>query len=59
MEKEVTTHSSILAWEIPRTQRSLAAYSPWGPKRVRHDLPTKQQQMITGISELTLISLPF
>ena len=25
----MTTHSSILAWEIP--QRSLAGYSPWGP----------------------------
>ena len=26
--KEMTTHSSILAWEIPG-QRSLARYSPW------------------------------
>ena len=25
-------------------QRSLVAYSPWGLKRVRHDLVTKQQQ---------------
>ena len=25
-------------------QRSLAGYSPWGCKRVRHDLVTKQQQ---------------
>ena len=24
--------------------RSLAGYSPWGCERVRHDLPTKQQQ---------------
>ena len=28
-EKEMTTHSSILAWEIPWT-RSLVGYSPWG-----------------------------
>ena len=28
LEKEMTTHSSILAWEIPG-QRSLARYSPW------------------------------
>ena len=27
-------------------QRSLAGYSPWGCKRVRHDLVTKQQQHI-------------
>ena len=26
----MTTHSSILAWEIPWTERSLAGYSPWG-----------------------------
>ena len=25
-------------------QRSLAGYSPWGRKRVRHDLATKQHQ---------------
>ena len=25
-------------------QRSLEGYSPWGHKRVRHELATKQQQ---------------
>ena len=39
LEKEMATHSSILAWRIPRT-RSLAGYSPRG-HRVRHDLVTK------------------
>ena len=34
--KEMATYSSILAWEIP-LQRSLAGYSPWGRKKVRHD----------------------
>ena len=33
----------ILAWEI-HGQRSLAAYSPWGCKRVGHDLATKERQ---------------
>ena len=28
----------------PHGQRSLAGYSPWGCKRVRHDLAAKQQQ---------------
>ena len=28
----LTTHSSILAWRIPWTKRSLAGYSPWGHK---------------------------
>ena len=31
LEKEMATHSSILAWEIP-WMRSLAGYSPWGHK---------------------------
>ena len=28
-------------------QRSLVGYSPWGRKRVRNDLVTKQQQKVT------------
>ena len=39
----MATHSSILAWEIPWTQRNLAGYNPWGLKRALHDLVTKQQ----------------
>ena len=31
LEKEIATHSSILAWEIP-WQRSLAGCSPWAHK---------------------------
>ena len=41
-EKEMATHSRILAWEIPWI-RSLAG---WGCKRVRHNLATEQQQQI-------------
>ena len=29
LEKEVATHSSILAWEIPWTEEP-GGYSPWG-----------------------------
>ena len=29
----------------PHGQRSLAGYSPWGHKRVRHNLATKQQHL--------------
>ena len=28
LEEEMTTHSSILAWETPQTKRSLVGYSP-------------------------------
>ena len=41
LEKEITTHSSILAWE---SSWSLMSYSPWGGRRVRHDIATKQEQ---------------
>ena len=30
LEEEMATHSSILAWRIPWTERSLEGYSPWG-----------------------------
>ena len=33
LEKEMATHSSILAWRIPWTEGySLEGYSPWGLK---------------------------
>ena len=45
LEKGMATHSSILPGEF-HEQSSLAGYSPWGCKRVRHDLETKQQQQM-------------
>ena len=40
LEKEMTTHSSVLAWEIPWTEE------PWSVRsqRVGYDLTTKQQK---------------
>ena len=32
LEKEMATHSSILAWEIPRTEEPRRLHSPWGCK---------------------------
>ena len=37
----MATHSNTLTWEIPW---SLESYSPWGCKRVGHDLATEQYQ---------------
>ena len=48
LEEEMATHSHILAG-TSHGQRRLAGYSPQGHKRVRHDLPTKQQQRYTGM----------
>ena len=35
LEKEMATHSSILAWKIPWMEEPVS-YSPWG-RRVGHD----------------------
>ena len=43
LEKERAVHSSVLAWKIP--QSSLVGYSPWGRKRGRYNLATKQQMI--------------
>ena len=43
LEKEMATHSSVLAWKL-HGQRSWAGYSPRGGKSVWQYLATKQQQ---------------
>ena len=52
LEKRMAMHSSILAWEIPWTERILVGYSPWSCKRVKHDLATKQHQPQTANLEI-------
>ena len=47
LEKEMETHSSILAWEILWTEEPGRLHSSWGHKRVGHSLMTKQQINIT------------
>ena len=42
LEKEMATHSSILAWEIPWTEKPGGLQSV-GSQRVRHDLATRQK----------------
>ena len=42
LEKEIATHSNILAWEIPRTEEPGRLQS-MGSQKIRHDLATKQQ----------------
>ena len=41
LEKEIATHSSILAWEIPWTEESGSLQS-MGSQRVQHNLAAKQ-----------------
>ena len=41
LEKEMATLFSILVWEIPWTEDPGRFHSPWGHKRVRHNLATR------------------
>ena len=47
LEKEMGTHSSLLAWEIPWTEEPGELQS-MGSQRVRCDLATKQQLQNPG-----------
>ena len=38
LEKEMASHSSILTWEIPGTEKSGRLYSPWGHKDMTEHL---------------------
>ena len=43
LEKEMATHCSILAWEIPWTEEPGDLQYMGGLKKVKHDLASKQQ----------------
>ena len=45
LEKEMATHSRVLAWRIPWTEEPGGLQSI-GSQRAGHDLATKQQQHI-------------
>ena len=51
LKKEMATHSSILAWEIPWTEEPGRLQS-MGLQRVRYNLATKQQ-WIHRLADLT------
>ena len=42
LEKEMTSHSSILAWEIPQTEEPRRVQSRGSQSFVRHDLAARQ-----------------
>ena len=51
LDKEMATHSSILAWEVPWIEEPGGLQS-MGLQRVRHDLATKHIHPQTIISRL-------
>ena len=51
LEEETATHSSILDWDIPRTEEpSLAGYSPWGHKELNMTEQLKKSNNINHSS---------
>ena len=48
LEKEMTTHSSFLTWEIPWTEEP-GGLCPWIHTRIRHNLVTKQHHIYIHI----------
>ena len=53
----MATHSSILTWEIPRTEESGELQS-MGSQRVKHNLVSKQQRPRLGLLAQLLQSCP-
>ena len=54
LEKEMTTHSSILAWEIPWTEEPGELQSKeW--QRVGHDLATKHSTQVLGSMKFIML----
>ena len=48
LEEEMATRSSILAWKIPRAEKTGELQST-GLQRVRHDLVTEHAHMMVGL----------
>ena len=51
LEKEMVTHSSILAWKIPWMEEPSIDYSPWGRKELD---TTEQLHFLSLLSKLSL-----
>ena len=54
LEKEMATHSSILAWRIPWTEEP-GGLQFMGLKRVRHDWVTKHKRQIKGFPNCSVV----
>ena len=50
LEKEMATHSTILAWRIPWTEEHVRLHSPWGHK----ELNMTERLTLLNLEEYTL-----
>ena len=55
LEKEMATHSSIVAGEIPGTEESGGLQSKKGSQGIKHELATKQQHLGYKITKWFLL----
>ena len=46
LEEKMATHSPMFLPGKSHEKRSRVGYSPWGHKRARHDLETKQKHIV-------------
>ena len=51
LEKEMATHSSVLAWVIPQTEEPGIGLQSMGLQRVGHNWATKMNSQISQISK--------
>ena len=54
LEKEMVTHSSILAWKITWTEEPGGLYSPWGRKESDMTEPTPEASLILRLLSLVV-----
>ena len=55
LEEGTATHSSVLAWRIPWTEEP-GGHSPWGHKRIRHNLGLSSNNKLYLINRVAEIS---
>ena len=57
LEKEMATHSSVLAWRIPWTEETGGLWSPWAPKVLDMTKWQQQQQLLLPLPGITGVFL--
>ena len=57
LEKEMETHSSILAWEIPWTEKPGGLHSPWGHKKSHTTEQLKMMMQCWNLEPQSFVTL--
>ena len=57
LKKEMVTHSSILDWQIPRTEEPGRLHSPWGHKESDMTVTKQKKHGLLTFPQLPLFNL--